>query len=88
MPVLGRVAAPCYLDIHHVPLRDDLHDLLVDLRVVLEGIQLGGVMRSSQIALMITCSRVYLMGATGISNTTWGVLVRKAFMARNFPSSV
>ena len=44
-------------------------------------------MRSSQMALMIMCSRVSVMSATGISMTTWGVLVRKAFIARNLPSS-
>ena len=63
-----------------------MHDLLVDLRVVFEGIE-GRLIRSSQMALMIMCSLSSVMGATGISITTWGVLVRKALIAKNLPAT-
>ena len=42
---------------------------------------------ANNLGLMIMCSLVSLMGATGISITTCGVFVKKAFIARNFPNS-
>ena len=39
VPVLRGVASPSHLHIHELVRRQDLHDLLVDLRVVFEGIE-------------------------------------------------
>ena len=86
MPVLRGVASPGHLHIHHVSNGDGLGNLGVDFRVLLEGLHGQADPFITDIALMIMCSRVSEIGATGISKTTWRVLVKKAFMAKNLPS--